>query len=89
MKQKHFIYIKCKAKNPNRILLKLFKNRINVYDVVKKDSTLYLKVDIEDYERIQKELVTIKFSYVSDSGLFKIKKMITPLKIFAFSYELF
>ncbi len=89
MKQKHFIYIKCKAKNPNRILLKLFKNRINVYDVVKKDSTLYLKVDIEDYERIQKELVTIKFSYVSDSGLFKIKKMITPLKIFALLLFLF
>lgn len=89
MKVKHYIYIKCKARNHNRILVKLYKNKINVYDVIEKDEELYIKVLESDYERIKKEIVTAKFYYVTDSGFFRIKKRITPLKIFAVLLFLF
>lgn len=83
MKVKHYIYIKTKVHNKNRILMKLYKNRINVYDVIDRGEHLYLKVLNTDYEKIKKHIVTAKFYYVTDSGFFKLKKMVTPLKIFA------
>lgn len=89
MKLKHYIYIKCKARNHTRILVKLYKNKINVYDVTQKEDELYIKVLESDYERIKKEIVTAKFYYVDDSGFFRIKKRITPLKIFAVLLFLF
>ena len=89
MKFNHFIYIKCKVRNQNRILVKLYKNKINVYDVIKKGEEIYLKVLESDYERIKKTIVTAKFYYVSESGFYRVKKMITPLKIFAVLLFLF
>ncbi len=89
MKLKHYIYIKCKVRNKNRILVKLYKNRINVYDVYKKGDDLYLKVLESDYEKIKKQIVTAKFYYVTDTGMYRIKKRITPLKIFAIALFLF
>lgn len=89
MKLKHYVYIKCKARNQNKILVKLYKSRINVYDVIKNENEIYLKVDNEDYEKIKEQIVTVKFYYVTDSGFFRIKKMITPLKIFAIVLFLF
>lgn len=83
MKLQHYIYIKCKVRNKNRILLKLYKSKINVYDVIEKDGEIYLKVKSEDYEKIKEQIITVKFYYVTDSGFFRIKKWITPLKIFA------
>ncbi len=89
MKWKHYIYIKTKVSNKNRILMKLYKNRINVYEIVDKGETLFLKVLYSDYEKIKKHIVTAKFYYVNDSGFFKVKRMITPLKIFAVVLFLF
>ena len=43
MKIKHYIYIKTKVSNKNRILMKLYKNRIPVYDVVSKGVMKKLK----------------------------------------------
>ncbi len=83
MKINHYIYIKTHIRNKNRILLKLYKARINVYDVISQKDVLFLKVLESDYKKIKKQIVTAKFYYVTDSGIFKIKKMITPLKIFA------
>lgn len=89
MKLAHYIYIKCKVHNHNRILMKLYKNRINVYDVIKKDNEIYLKVLENDYEKIKELIVTAKFYYVCDSGFYRVKKMMTPLKIFALILFLF
>lgn len=89
MKIKHYIYIKCKTRNQNRILVKLYKNKINVYDVVKKENAIYLKVLASDYEKIKEQIVTAKFYYISDSGFYRMKKKITPLKLFAVVLFLF
>ncbi len=89
MKIERFIYIKCKVRNKNRILLKLYKNRINVYDILTKENEIYLKVRKEDYDKIKEQIVTAKFYYVSESGFFRFKKMLTPIKIFAILAFLF
>ncbi len=83
MNLKHYVYIKGKVKNQNRLLVKLYKNHINVYDIVKKNEEIYLKVTYEDYEKIKKNIVTDSFYYVGDSGIFKLKRAITPLKVIA------
>ncbi len=80
MKMNHYIYIKAHVRNKNRILMKLYKTRINVYDVVSRGDLLYIKVLESDYKRIKKQIVTAKFYYVTDSGIFRLKKMITPLR---------
>lgn len=89
MSLKHYIYIKTCVRNKNRILLKLYKNRINVFDVISKNDELYIKVLESDYEKIKKQIVTAKFYYVTDSGIFRLKRKITPLKIFAIFLFLF
>ena len=58
MSLKHYIYIKTCVRNKNRILLKLYKNRINVFDVISKNDELYIKVLESDYEKIKKQIVT-------------------------------
>lgn len=89
MKINHYIYIKCKVRNQNRILVKLYKNKVNVYDVIKKEDEIYLKVSASDYERIKKEIVTAKFYYVGESGFYRVKRWITPLKVLAVFLFLF
>lgn len=88
MKPIHYIYIKCKVRNQNKILVKLYKNRINVYECIKKENEIYLKVLESDYKKIREQMVTAKFYYVSESGFYRVKKMITPLKIFAIVFFL-
>ncbi len=78
----HFIYIKCRTKFKNRILMKLYKSHINVYDIYTDHNDLYLKIKKEDQERIKKEIVTTKFIFVKDTGLFQIQKLMPPLKVF-------
>ncbi len=84
MKLNHYIYIKVKTRNKNRILLKLYKNRINVYEIVEKKDALYLKILKDDYQRVKDKIVTAKFYYVNDAGIFHLQKQITPIKVMIF-----
>jgi len=45
---RHFIYIKTKLKNKDKLLVKLYKNNISVYDIYEKGTYLYLKVNYSD-----------------------------------------
>lgn len=78
---KHYIYIRAKVIHKNKILMKFYKNRINIYDVQERDSYLYLKIDINDFKKVKKTIVTSKFYYIDDSGLFHLKRVLTPLKV--------
>ncbi len=78
---KHYIYIRTKVVNKNKVLMKFYKNRINVYDVQERDAYLYLKIDIQDFKKVKKTIVTSKFYYIDDSGLFHLKRVLTPLKV--------
>lgn len=78
---KHYIYIRTKVVNKNKVLMKFYKNRINVYDVQERDAYLYLKIDVQDFKKVKKTIVTSKFYYIDDSGLFHLKRVLTPLKV--------
>ncbi len=77
---KKYIYLKCKIKNKNRLLLKLYKNNINVYDIIYKNNEIYIKVLESDEAKINK-IYGYKFYYYSDSGIFKLKKEIPFIQI--------
>lgn len=78
---KHYIYIKTKVRNKDKLLVKLYKNNISVYDVYEKGTYLYLKIKQSDYKVLQEKIVTTKFNYVNDSGIHHLKNIISPLKI--------
>ena len=80
---KHYILIKTKTRNKDKLLVKLYKNHIAVYDCFMKDTELYLKIAAGDFKNIQNKIVTNKFVYVTDTGIYHIKNIMTPLKIFA------
>lgn len=78
---KHYIYIKTKVRSKDKLLVKLYKNNISVYDVFEKNDLVYLKIRYEDYKNLKEKIVTTKFSYVEDSGIYHLKNIITPLKV--------
>lgn len=77
----HYIYIRCKARDKNKILLKFYKNQINLYDIRENKEYLYLKIKEEDFKNVKKKIVVSKFYYIDDSGIFHLKRVLTPLKI--------
>jgi similar to stage IV sporulation protein len=81
MNVKHLITIKTKVRNKNKLLVKLYKNKINIYNIYEKNNYLYLEVSANDYKEIKKKIVTYKFKKVKDNGIFHILNIITPLKV--------
>lgn len=77
---KKYIYLKCKAKDKGKLLIKLYKNKINVYDCIYKDQDIYIKILEDDQTKLDK-IYGYKFYYYSDSGLFKLKKEIPFIQI--------
>ena len=86
---KHYIIVKTKVRNKDKLLIKLYKNNISVYDSYERGPYLYLKIKYEDYKNLQEKIVTTKFSYVTDSGIHHLKNIITPLKIISILLFLF
>ncbi len=78
---KHYIYIKTKVKNKFKMLVKLYKYNINIYDIYEYNDYCFLKILKSDFEVLKNDIVTIEFTYVKDSGLFHLKNLISPLKI--------
>ncbi len=79
---KHYILIKTKTLNKDKLLLKFYKNHIAVYDCFFENDELYLKVDRDDLPNIQDKIVTNEFTYVEDTGIYHLKNVLPPLKIF-------
>ena len=78
---KHTILIKTKTRNKDKLLVKFYKNHIAVYDVFVRNDELYLKIDASDLQNVQEKIVTQKCMYVSDTGIYHLKNIVTPLKI--------
>ena len=77
----HYIIVKTKCRNKDKLMVKLYKNNIPVYDCITKGKYIYLKINNEDFSKLKKRLITTNFCYVSDSGIYHLKNIITPLKI--------
>ena len=89
MKINHYIYIKTKVSNPSRLLMKLYKLGINIYDVIKKDNVLYLKILYQDYPKIKQKIFGVSFTITTDTGIYRLKKSLTSLKITCFILFIF
>lgn len=85
----HYIVIKTKVRNKNKLLIKFYKNHIEIYDCYEKNGYFYLKIHYEDLKKVQEQLVTTKFRYVSDSGIYHLKNLLTPLKVLSVLLFLF
>lgn len=64
-------WIKVKTTNHSRVLLKLFKNQIDVLEVKYYEDVLEFKIKIDDYKKLKK-IVGYRFRKVSSSGIFGI-----------------
>lgn len=78
---KHYVIVRTKVRNKDKLLVKLYKNNISVYDSFLQGEYLYLKINHNDLKKLQEKIVTTKFYYVSDSGIYHLKNVLTPLKI--------
>ena len=79
---KKYIYLKCKCKNKGKLLIKLYKNKINVYDAIYKEPEIYFKIVASDQDKLKK-IYGYKFYYYSESGIFKLKKAIPFWQVFS------
>ncbi len=78
----HYIYIKTKTNDKSKLLIKLYKNNINVLEIATKNDYLYLKIKKDDFKKIKKTIVTSDFEYISDLGIYHLKNILNPLNIF-------
>ncbi len=76
-----FCIVKAKVRNKDKLLVKLYKNNISVYDCQEQGDYLFLKIKYRDLKNLQKKIVTTKFRYVKDEGVYHLKNLITPLKV--------
>ena len=76
-----FVTVKTRTRNKDKLLVKLYKNNISVFDCVKKGDYLFLKVKYSDLKKLKERIITNKFRYVKDEGVYHLKNIITPLKV--------
>ena len=77
------IWLKLKVKDKNKFFFKMFKKRITVYETKEDKENLYVKVSIEDKEKIKK-LWYVKILDNDFIGLRKIKREVKKHHIFLF-----
>lgn len=72
----HYIWVEAKTKNQERLLLKLFKNKISVTNVLYGNKGIQFRILESDYPKLKK-IVGIKFHKIKESGIYyTIDKMI-------------
>lgn len=82
MKNKnHKLIVSVKAKNKNKLLLKIFELGINISKINYKKNELEFEVMLEDYFKLKKYLVSYKFNIKGSTGLDKIINIIKIKKV--------
>ena len=82
MKNKnHKLIVSVKAKNKNKLLLKIFELGINISKINYKKNELEFEVMLEDYFKLKKYLVSYKFNIKGSTGLDKIINIIKTKKV--------
>ena len=74
--QIHYIWIKTKTNNYNKIIFKLKNLEVNIYDIKYEDKYMLFKIKNSDYNKIKKYLISYKFKKVKEIGIFNIKHML-------------
>lgn len=79
---KNIIWIKCKTDNYYKVISKIEPLKINIFDIKYIDKVLYLKLTQDDYQKINKYIISYKFQKYKDTGLNKLKNYLKQDKIF-------
>ena len=83
MKNKnHKLIVSVKAKNKNKLLLKIFELGISISKINYQKNELEFEVMLEDYFKLKKYLVSYKFNIKGSTGLDKIINIIKAKKVF-------
>lgn len=79
---RHIIWVRTKCDNYYRFIGKLQYLNLNVLDIKYIDNQVYLKIDNEDYQKLEKYLVSYKFYKVKDLGIYAIINKLKSNHIF-------
>lgn len=90
---KHYIWMEVETTNPSRVVLKLFKQKINVLEVIYLEGAFRFLIDETDRKKLKK-IVGYRFVKVRESGIFAWvatlkKKLLIFLGILLFFFFLF
>lgn len=66
---KHYIWVEVKTKNQSRVLLKLFKQKIDVLEIKYTKESLQFKIEDQDKKKLKK-IVGYKFHKIHEDGIF-------------------
>lgn len=83
---KNIVWVKAKATDYYRAIKKIELIGIKVYDIKYKNKYLYLKIDLESLEKLDKYLVSYKFSIVDKLGFAKVIELIKREKILVIAF---
>jgi similar to stage IV sporulation protein len=65
------IWVSINSSKYYKLLFKINEIGISIYDILKKDNSVLLKINYSDYKRLKKYLVSYKVTIYSDTGIYK------------------
>ncbi len=69
----HYIWIKTKTTNHNKLILKFNNIGVNLYNIKYDKDYMLLEIEEKDFTKVKKYLLSYKFKKEKDSGIFNIK----------------
>ena len=78
-----YLYLKIKDYQKEKLILKLSQINIRIYDIYQKDDYIFFKVNIKDYEKINKYL---NYLEIKKDRFLGINKIIYNLKKYKYSF---
>lgn len=73
---KHYITIRLKTNKKSNVLLKLNKINANIKNIIYQKDFLVFDILVEDLKKVRKYLVSTKIEIISDTGIYKFKKIL-------------
>lgn len=81
----HYIWVKVNTTNISKLLNKLYNSSIYYEDLRIDKTSIYLKIDIYNYNRLKKYLISYKTVIYKDTGIYKYLNIFKSNKIFFIS----
>ena len=79
---KHYLWVKTKCLDYYKFINKVAKLNIKIYDIEYQNKVIYLKLEQESLEKLEKYLVSYKFKIVRELGIYKVIEKIKEYHIF-------
>lgn len=67
------VKIKITGKNPSTFLKEIIKEKINIYQIIKQDTSIIIKIDYDDYLKLMEKKTIYHIEIINYYGIIKIK----------------